>query len=325
MIDDEATAKINQLTNQNLKQILEAAFDANRHSNVLWHYTRPPAFLQIVEKKTLRGSHIRFMNDSREYIHATHLALDALARAKLTLTSQHAKTCLEAFETNLNEGLQIGMGQAVFVASLSGARDDLSQWRAYGGSEGGISLGFDFNKLMGMSIKPSSTVYLLPVEYDATRQREIATRVVEGGVGLYEQLAAAPLQSGAAPIDPAEYAFAFMKQASLVGSITKDSAFHGENEWRLLTILEEADLPQVDFVAKETLIVPTFDFKLGHPKLNGRLPLVEVLVGPGRMSDHSAEAIKALLRKADYPVSPVMTHGQTVQVQASEIPYRVVS
>ncbi len=37
----------------------------NGPPSLLWHYTRPEAFLKIVEAGTLRASHIQYMNDER--------------------------------------------------------------------------------------------------------------------------------------------------------------------------------------------------------------------------------------------------------------------
>ena len=47
-----------------------------------------------------------------------------------------------------NPGVEIA---SVFVTCLSERRDDLSQWRAYSGGEGGYAIQFDLIKLRGRS------------------------------------------------------------------------------------------------------------------------------------------------------------------------------
>lgn len=314
-ISDDTQKKIRKAVRSGY--VVKATKPLGALPTTLNHYTRPESFLKIVETRALRGTHIRFMNDTLEYTLATNLALEAVRTAFGRAGTPDAKAILQAFTRNLEAGLELARSNVVFVASLSSHRDDLSQWRAYGGREGGVSLGFEFSALWNACQKPDDDMWLLPVIYDPNEHRKVASSLVADGVKLYEALR--QLSSPACNIDADEFAYAFMREATIIGSIVKDKAFHGEREWRLISLLELSDTAKiklVKFVAKETLVVPTYNFDLTLGQPNGLMPLTDVLVGPGPMAEHSKVAIEALLMLSGY---------QNVAVSTSGIPFRVVS
>lgn len=278
--------------------------------SVLWHYTKPEAFLKIMEHGTLRASHMRFMNDEAEYIHAVQLVVDAIGAARGAPTSAHAQAVLAEMEKFFRMGLSLDTANAVFAGSLSAARDDLSQWRAYGGPEGGISIGFEFQALWNGVQSPGGQEFLLPVEYDESRQKTIATALVRQGTQLYEQLR----REGVA-VSAQDYAFALNDKATEFAAIPKHKTFRAEDEWRIVRKVGQIDLPKVKFLGRETVVTPAWDFDLKVPA-TGRLPLAEIVVGPGRMAAHTVAAVKALLLQKGY--------GTTVPVASSGVPYRVV-
>ncbi|WP_428661400.1 DUF2971 domain-containing protein [Reyranella sp.] len=281
-----------------------------RFPDVLWHYTKPEAFLKILEHGTLRASHIRFMNDEREYIHAAQFVLDGIAAARSTMPSQHAQAVLVEMERFFTMGLSLATSNAVFAGAFSAARDDLSQWRAYGGAEGGISIGFAFDALLERVQSPGVPQLLLPVEYDEVRQRRAADQLVQRGVQLYEQL-----QAEGVAVSARDYAFALNEKSTELAAIPKHKTFRAEDEWRIVRRVEPSDLSKVTFIGHETVITPAWDFDLKLPT-TGRMPLAEIIVGPGRMAAHTAEAVRALLVQRGY--------GSTVPVTSSGVPYRVV-
>lgn len=321
MIDEGTKQDMQTVMNGILQEIVGEAFKLNRKRESLWHYTRPDSLLKIVELKSLRASHIRFMNDSVEYSHAINLAMEAIEATRAVNVLSRAYAVQAAFERNLTMGLGLDSSNIVFAASLSGKRDDLSQWRAYGGPEGGVSIGFDFDRLMGSVTRLGSTWRLLPIEYSVVRQRKYAKLIATEGVKLYEKCC----RVAGKDVDVDDFAFEYMKEATLVASIIKHNAFRAENEWRLVKILDPPDPTDVKFFAKETVVVPAFDFDLSHPAVSGRIPLSEIVVGPGRMAEHSAAAIRALLVQRGYPIHPQFRNGQSVRVTTSGVPYRVIN
>jgi hypothetical protein len=316
MEDQDADTILHYVAQQFATLLRQAT--AGEEPLVLWHYTRPEAFLKIVENGTLRSSHIQFMNDEREYRLATDLALKAVKAAVAAATSQPERDVLAEMEKWIGQGMDLETSNHVFVGSLSAARDDLSQWRAYGGPEGGISIGFRYKDLQGISAR--SDVHLVPVEYDAQRQTAICANLIGGAVHLYRTMLAA-----GRPITYQDFALSFVNRSTTLAALFKDSTFAAEKEWRLVKVADASQLPAINFLGKETVVTPTIDYDL---KLEGQklLPISEIVVGPGRMTKHSKVAIQAFLLKYGYAVvgsSPQGTQG-TVTVTASSVPYRVV-
>lgn len=319
--DLDLKKKMQAIMDNILREILSVAAKSRRRPSLLWHYTRPEAFLKILHFQSLRASHIRFMNDSMEYAHAINLALEAIKATRARNVISRAFRIQSAFQRNLEMALDLPTSNVVFAASLSGKRDDLSQWRAYGGPEGGVSIGFDFARLLGLETRPGSRNWLLPVEYSEVRQKKFARRIITQGVKLYDQTCNALGKE----VDARVFAFEYMREATLIAAIMKHHAFRAENEWRLVTILDPPDPRSVEYFAKETLIVPAFDFDLKHPAIGNRMPVAEIVIGPGRMAEHSAAAARGLLLKAGYPVNPYAMSSQAINVSTSGIPYRVVN
>jgi hypothetical protein len=149
---------------------------------LLYHYTTIEGFLGILESDSIRATHIRYMNDSQEFIDAlehTEALVDELvsefdrcqADFRQALSYTGDLLCGE-FE-KLRESLRVGLGgflgsmnsplskrNSAYVVSftddaaqastaVSSPGDRLSQWRAYGGGGKGISLGFDHSALYG--------------------------------------------------------------------------------------------------------------------------------------------------------------------------------
>src|ERR687896_1827244 len=109
----------------------------------LYHYTTQAGLLGILTSKSIWASEIQFLNDTTEF----RTALDAVGTELGTrlndLDSKEARVRGEAIFrefTVLEE-------TSVFVLALTEKGDDLSQWRAYGGTHSGFALGFDIDKL----------------------------------------------------------------------------------------------------------------------------------------------------------------------------------
>jgi hypothetical protein len=116
-----------------------------RPQGLLYHYTSAEGLLGIIRSGNLWATHIRYLNDSQEFI-------DSL---------RHLKSFIEEFDEELHGHLDKFLRSAVHLFSVnpgayvlsftddSAARtndapgDRLSQWRAYCSGGNGFSLGFD--------------------------------------------------------------------------------------------------------------------------------------------------------------------------------------
>ena len=67
---------------------------------------------------------------------------------------------------------------------MSERKDDLSQWRAYGGGENGVSIGFDSEVLQR---PPFRHAFLAPVCYDEQKQKAFAADLAKWTVEYFRQ------------------------------------------------------------------------------------------------------------------------------------------
>ena len=176
---------------------------------LLYHYTDVEGFLGILDSDSLYATHIRYLNDSREFIDAlehaeglTDALVDEFDRCKAELRRSLASAGepfsgkFEELRTDLKAGLKEFLSSisprvagrfGAYVVSFtddsaqepaSGGNpgDRLSQWRAYCGAGRGISLGFDFEALHGKEpgkswVLDGCVAYLVNCIYDAESKR----------------------------------------------------------------------------------------------------------------------------------------------------------
>ena len=159
---------------------LHTGYEKSR--GLLYHYTSIDGFLGILDSDCIRATHIRYLNDSREFVDALehmgglidHLVIEFdRCKADLSRTIASAGHQFSGEFDRLRDSLRAGLGEFIHSISspLSGrsgayvvsftddsaakstaggeSGDRLSQWRAYGGLGRGVSLGFDQNTLYG--------------------------------------------------------------------------------------------------------------------------------------------------------------------------------
>lgn len=120
-----------------MRQIEE--FFPRATNQTLFHYTSVESLLGMAKSEALWASHVYYLNDSREILHAC----DRLARSLHLILDQHAAN---AEERSLL--LQFGAWSksferdkyCLFVFSLSEEESLLSQWRSYTPYGKGVSL-----------------------------------------------------------------------------------------------------------------------------------------------------------------------------------------
>jgi hypothetical protein len=146
---------------------------------ILYHYTSQRGLLGIVEKKKLWATHIRYLNDSREFEHARDLAKVHLEREIGSGKYMRAKFAEKAL-AQLDGALDIHTPFTVYVTSFTAQRDQLSQWRAYCPSEGGFSLGFKVGELLKAVERRSMELDLafVPCLYDEEEQNALISELL---------------------------------------------------------------------------------------------------------------------------------------------------
>ena len=119
---------------------------------VLWHYTNLNGMMGILGTQTLRASDISLLNDGEEYSLGIDFIKSYLSSNFLhdyfpeQEGSEKYKKYIEEIIWQLDRMLYPrDLAYGKYVVSLSGARDQLSQWRGYGNN--GYAIGFKYKEL----------------------------------------------------------------------------------------------------------------------------------------------------------------------------------
>ena len=113
--------------------------------DILWHYTTGDRLIKIIKSGELWFTQIGGLNDASELKYPRELYVEALEKLEKErpLTEVEGKVLRES-QKRMQRLLVDGQGHSTrFVGSLSERGNWLSQWRGYGGGEGGFSIGFD--------------------------------------------------------------------------------------------------------------------------------------------------------------------------------------
>jgi len=285
---------------------------------VLWHYTSGDGLVAIIQSGELWTTQISCVNDSTELRYSTSLLLDVLRPKRMDRELRpHATTTAKA-ELILYDraiaGLSVDAAPTSerFVACLSEDGDDLSQWRAYGGGEGGYAIGFDMARLL--LTLPQAKAVLAAVCYDKNIQIQIAQAVVDATTRFYlEGLNSRP---GAKEEEWAEtFLSAWSRLISHIAPAIKHPAFSTEREWRLIRQLQETDLPDVRFRQRQSMLGRHLPLRLRDFGTD-TLPIASVRVGPSRHKEISRVSVGDLLKTKGYP-----KHIYD-DVQVSDVPFQ---
>ena len=111
----------------------------------VYHYTDMNGFISIIQNRELWLSHIRFMNDRKEYLDGRELCkevINELTTNKHSMHEEFLNIVLKNLENEISTGFFARSSKDVFSLSLSRSRDSLDMWRGYGQSSG-IAIGFE--------------------------------------------------------------------------------------------------------------------------------------------------------------------------------------
>jgi len=273
---------------------------------VLHHYTDAAGLLGIIKGRALWATHIRFLNDAREFLHAVDLAQAYVQRLK----SQHNPLLMSTLSLTLE-----GMPGNTFVISFSEDGDVLSQWRGYCRS-GGYSMDFDSQKLRQFA--DEQRFVLVKCTYDRTEQEQLIQNLILQAIREFPHYI--PTGTVPAVITEEERARFFSAQwffpkMQRLASAMKDPAFKEEREWRLIGALL-LPLPPLDVRPRGSLLIPYETFKLqsGTPATFEGV-ITRVLVGPNPDQELAVFSI-ARMQQCGYI-------GWDLRVETSKIPYRL--
>ena len=128
----------------------EASFALLRHfhqaapSPVIYHYTSSAALVSIIANNELWLSDATFLNDRREIELGRQLACSRVTAKIAEQGSPEVRAMLDRTLANFERWTD----PQVYVACFSFEDDDLTQWRAYGGTDAPIAIEFEHGPLM---------------------------------------------------------------------------------------------------------------------------------------------------------------------------------
>lgn len=288
--------------------------DAVGAPEVLYHYTDAAGLDGILRGKTIRATHIDFMNDHGERHHTFGL-LERVA-------SMHPQYDTLRKLTGPMAERDVVREHGTFVACFSELADSLGQWRSYANDGLGFAIGLDARAApsandIGLKNDPFSDTFgplLMRVVYDDEEKQQILREVIELGAGVrYSPKVRADRDCMAIAVNGARRLLSFCAMTF------KLDAFEEEREWRLVWLgpflwdgpRDPATPPTPELPLKFRMtkygFAPYLDWPLAHenePRLKGASPVRSVVLGP-KHSDVTARTCEAFLRWNGYTDVPV--------------------
>src|SRR5579862_6471950 len=131
-------------------------------NQIVWHYTTGDGLINIVQSGALYSTQVSCLNDRTEVHYGETLLRDAfLEIQEQDHPSEEATLLKQLIEDSATDSKKTAPPSDFFVTCFSSERDDLSQWRAYGGGENGYAIAFG----VGGFFNRGSTV-VVRVNYD---------------------------------------------------------------------------------------------------------------------------------------------------------------
>jgi hypothetical protein len=287
--------------------------------DILYHYCSTEAFYSIVTSHSIRLSALSLSNDSME----GNMAREALVRL--------AKRDKLDADTILLLQQQFDVYRKKFDGfgfCLSKHKDQLSQWRGYAADGVGVAIGFSREYLESLLKEYSQAKWpflgftIQEVLYDP-KQHELLVQ------SLYEQLKEA-IHDGvlleakehsfilSRSNDPetqeiksrlANIGFSTLLAAHTLAFVLKSLAFKEESEFRLLTVINQGEIKNIECRPKSDRLIPYRKYEL--KKFAQTTPEIkEVILGPKHRTPVSM--VEDFLRSNEYGY---------VRVECSDAPY----
>jgi hypothetical protein len=279
------------------------------HPPPLYHYTSGNGLIEIIKSGELWSTQVNCLNDASEFLYTMARLQE---RAKTLLASPQPddiKFLLETIITELKRPVRGALGW--FVACFTEDGDDLSQWRGYGGGEGGYSIEFDSIHLRGMSHQQQ--VFLGKIEYDEVKQNAFFDDLLKQTISFF--LDGIEKQRAPTREDWAnDFLACWSWHVALFAPMIKHPKFKEEREWRLLYPFNDEAIPRMRYLQRSSMLTKHVPIRLMMQDEKPRLPLKSVIVGPCRHVDISKISVGDLLRTYEYAVS----------VFATKIPYQAI-
>jgi hypothetical protein len=255
----------------------------------LYHYTGIGALLGIVENRKLWASHIYYLNDAAEIVHARDVLVKLIEKEK---TSTTEKDFLDLFQ----EWLKTFSKNAyhLFVFSLSEEPNLLSQWRSYTPHGKGVSIGFSSDLLL--RVVKAQELRIARCLYDRHEQEELMLGLLQKMLISFRQLGLTQNTSKSKFFQKYHgFLERFRGDILQLFSVIKHPSFKEEREWRIIyKYYLKYTIPQIKFREGASMLVPYFEIDI-DPNKDEKLLFDRVYLGPSQHNELSHSALSNFL------------------------------
>ena len=184
----------------------------------------------------------------------------------------------------------------------------LSQWRAYGGTTSGFSVGFSGRLLRTAS--DALQFWLVPVLYHEDEQLEFVRRLLADVLdeNMRRRAQPEPDEDGLQGQPPGGNLVAYLNRYA---PILKHKSFAEEREWRIVSRPLRCSDERFGYRAGASMLSPYFRIPLSSEQQP--FAIEEIVVGPTPHPAQSVRSVQGLLSRHEL---------STATVRVSDVPYR---
>ena len=268
----------------------------------LFHYTGPDGLLGILKSGEVHATHYRFLNDREEMLGAEKIILGVAQRLQQAPDVSQVWRNLMADFVRRYPTISMTKVVEAYVASFTTKGNVLSQWRAYGASGAGYSLGFtDLHLPTSHPADHVAAVDVLAIdlhecEYDGASFAATVEATFRTVLIAFDQVCPTTDRARLPELGREVQRHLFRSVARLVPRL-KHGAFIEEREWRLVALL--VDPGRGNFKVTPTRgLVPYVAIPIARK--GDRMTLSKVWVGSTVDPEAGTAAAKGLLTSNGY-------------------------
>ena len=281
--------------------------------DVLWHYTNAAGFLGICRTGKLWATNTDYLNDVSELRYARQLVSRGIHISRISAADEEEHEMLTLFQDCIGSNAT----RPVFVTSFSAEKNELSQWRAYGGSTGSFALGFKTTNLLTAVAKHTETrFHLYQCIYDEAHSVSLCQQFVDALIQQYRMLRRTRTTGRLDYKETLEFVQEAVRIFDTLSPLLKHPDFIKEAEWRLVS--DPVDLTKRPIRLREgrTRIVPYLELTIAKGATDPKFT-VHTLVGPSINYNPRDVAHAQIAYCEDFVLQPF-------PVEPSTTPYRHV-
>jgi hypothetical protein len=274
---------------------------------ILYHYTNAQGLLGILKDRKIWASSYRYMNDAQEFEYGFDLIKEIYPKPSSYPFLSNVEDY--SFSETIRRKKWDYESDCIFVASFSGERDLLSQWRGYTSPHGGYAIGFSAKKLERGKAK------LIACEYDKKVQLNKMKEMIDQYIGEIRPEFIKGLEKEAKGDSNGLVAYLDLLDRVAVPGVAsiattfKHPSFAEEREWRLVVGPLLNDSKRIKYRAALSAIIPFIEIYYD----SNSFPLKHIIVGPGPHKERNEGSLKQMLKIFGF---------QSVDVSLSTVPFR---